>query len=104
MSYTLTLDNGRVVTGAEFSGNTWITSQEVSAETFSGGLSAVKVSGTDPAEGESDPRGEYENLRLDGIYKLGERTCFVLSESRVTEAERLRSDVDYMAMMLGVEL
>ena len=106
MSYTLILSNGEVIQGVERNGLTWQTKQEVTEGTFRGGLRSVKVEGPEPEEGMEDLRGVYERQRLDALYRTGEWTSFVLTGVSAEDEEklRLRGDIDYVAMMTGVEL
>lgn len=102
MSYTLILSNGEVLQGVERNGQTWQTKQEVTEETFRGGLRSVKVEGPEPEEGIEDLRGIYERQRLDALYSNGDWRSFVLTGISAEEQEKiqLRADVDY-ALMLG---
>ena len=86
MSYVIELGNGKVLEGVELSGNTFMTHEAVERKDFGGGgLRGVKISGPDSEEGGYDPRGEYALMELDGIFKVGEWTCFVLNEGREDE-------------------
>ena len=105
MSYVISLSSGKEIE-AFLCGDTWMTSEVLTAESFRGGLGTVKITGPEPAEGCEDPRGEFRNMMLDGVFRAGERTGFALSARSMAESDRLvlRADIDYIAMMLEVEL
>ena len=106
MSYTIILGNGKVLQGVERDGMTWMTREELTRETFRGGLMSLKVEGPEPGEGEEDIRGEYGVQRLDALYRTGKWTSFVLTGVSPEERGLLKvqGDVEYIAMMMGVEL
>ena len=72
---------------------------------FANGLSRVVIAGPAPEEGEEDPRGTFTNYELAGIFPVGAKSGFAFIEAEaVSEVEKLRSDLDYVAMMVGIEL
>ncbi len=111
MTYTITLSNGRVLTGLTLNGTVFRYGGHVEREDLAGGLRRVVITraGEPDAEAvnlEADMSGEYECMTL-GYYKSGEGfTEFQLNarDERSVEMLRLRADVDYMAMLSGVEL
>ena len=106
MSYRVELSSGKVFSGLELSGTCFESVSEVKAEDFAGGLSVVKVKGTPSEEGFPEVEYELESPKLGGVkHMLGKWYFWFEAES---EAERVlaraRADIDYIAMMTGVEL
>ena len=105
MSYTVTLSNGKVFTGLSINGSCYVSKQEVKASDFAGGLRLVRVSAVgEEAEGFA-PR-EIVGAELGSVFKLEDGWYFWLNERSAEEREReqLRADVDYVALMTGVEI
>ena len=105
--YTITLSNGHTYSGARLNGTVYELPGEVSREDIAGGLKrvVVKLSG-ELGECEADMSGEYENVQL-GYYRVRNgRTYVQFNERDIREVEkvRVRGDIDYIAMMTGVEL
>ena len=98
-TYTMTLSDESQLVGLKLNGNNFISSTEVTEETFKGKLARVSVTG-----GEDSWTGE--NLQLVQISKVGDEYWFILRELSAKEiAEmRIRSDLDYVAMMCDVEI
>ena len=104
MKCVIKLSNGNEI-ACEYSGNTGITEQAISRATFAGGLDRVTITGGAPSEGEEDVRCKDVAKELVTLYPMGKRMCFVLSDAEgASEVERLRSDLDYVAMVSGIEL
>ncbi len=99
-TYSVTLADGTVINGLSMNGNNYISKTEISADIFDGNLSSVVVS-----DGESEET--FENMALIHLtsYASGEY-WFALRQMSANELERLqlRSDIEYLSMMTGVEL
>lgn len=94
--------NGLELKGCEMHGLTCVTSEAVGMNDLAGGLRRVEVKDADSGEVR-----EYVDLWLDGVRGVrGGRTAIDLRELGYAEREalKLRSDVEYLAMMTGVEL
>ena len=104
--YKVTLSNGHIITGLRVNGNTFISSGEVTPEIFAGGLGRVVVSCDGEETGDFPVSGVYEHCRLDLCRKVGNEYWFVFAEMSREELERLQTqgNIDYIAMMTGVEL
>ena len=108
--YTITLSDGTALTGLTLNGMNFVSKKEVSAETFSGRLRNVVISGPDDGFGLVGQHEVMELLQVahytrakhgveDGYY-------FMLRDVPAEKLERLRdrADIDYLAMKVGVEL
>ena len=105
--YSVTLSNGVKLTGLHVNGSAFETQEDVSREDLAGGLRRVVVKRESEDEGEGYmPEGEYENMKLGYYGRHGGVLQFVLCEADAREQEllRLRGDIDYVAMISGVEL
>ena len=104
-TFTITLADGTQISGLELNGNNFISKKELTADTFRGKLSKVTITGDAEAD-EAGLIGEHEHMELVQVAKYGDEYWFILREIPVAELERLqaRGDIDYIAMMTGVEL
>lgn len=104
---TLKLGNGTTITKVDVNGSLLITPDEVTPETFSGGLGRVEITGTLP-EGTNAPftAGTYTNMKLDYFRDAKTHREFVLNP--LTEAELrelgLEAKIDYVALMAEVDI
>lgn len=98
--YSVTLADGTVISGLSMNGNNYISKTEISADIFDGNLSSVTIS-----DGENEETFENMDLIHLTAYDSGEY-WFALRELSEDEIERLqlRSDIEYLSMMTGVEL
>ena len=89
----------------ELNGNNFISKAEVTPATFAGKLSKVTISGDAEAD-EAGLIGEHQNMELVQVKKYGAEYWFILRDMSASELERLkaRGDIDYIAMMTGVQL
>ena len=106
MSYRVELSSGKVFSGLEISGTCFKSRREVKAEDFAGGLSLVHVKGKEEAEGAPEVEYELEYAELGGVKKLGEEWYFWFEaeSAEARAAAKARADIEYIAMMTGVEL
>ena len=102
--YTITLSNGRKLTGLRVNGSAFETTDEITREELLGGLKRVVIrSDGEAAEVEGYvSEGEYEYMTLGYYGRHGGVLQFVLNECdlKAREMEQLRADVDF-ALMLG---
>ncbi|MBQ7216811.1 MAG: hypothetical protein IJS39_12610 [Synergistaceae bacterium] len=107
MSYSVILSNGTELRDLRLSGNCFVSKVPVSAETFSGGLDRVTISGTqDGIEPCAYELGEHKAMELGRVFTVSGEWYFWLEEPSTEELRRLkdRADIEYIAMMTGVEL
>lgn len=100
--YKLELSSGKILDGLTLSGNTFKSTSEVKLPDFAGGLSEVKAVGSEEGEGSF----ELHNAKVLFVRSVGSEWWFALGEYSAEEltALKLRADVEYVAMMAGVEL
>ena len=108
MSYTLTLSNGKVFSGLEVSGTCFVSGQPITEADFDGGLRHVVLAGTPEEFGETAPFeiGELPTVKLGSVFMVGDKYYFSIEpiDQTTLERERNRADIEYLAMMTGVEL
>ena len=104
-TFTVKLADGTQLGGLELNGNNFISKAEVTPATFAGKLSKVTISGDAEAD-EAGLIGEHQNMELVQVKKYGAEYWFILRDMSASELERLkaRGDIDYIAMMTGVQL
>ncbi|MBR0035371.1 MAG: hypothetical protein IJP54_06815 [Synergistaceae bacterium] len=104
--YVITLSDGTRLENLKLNGNNFITTHEISEATFSGKLSHVKIECNDDDMKLGGIRGEFSNMELVQCKKYGAEWWFILREIPQEKYEllRLAGNVDYVAMMTGVEL
>ena len=93
-------------------GSNFVSKKEITAETFRGKLSKVVIEGDAEAD-EAGIIGEHHNMELVQIAHYTQAThgmadgyYFVLRDIPAAELEKLqnRADIEYVAMMAGVNL
>ena len=111
-AFTITLADGTQLTGLGLNSNNFVSKTEVTAEMFKGKLGHVTISGNAEAD-EAGLIGEHDHMELvqiahytQAIHGVEDGWYFVLREIPAAELEALqnRGDIDYIAMMTGVEL
>ena len=103
--YKITFSDGTVLAGLESNANNFISKETLTREYFSGKLSRVVVE-YEGEESGGELSGEYGQMKLEYLAEQEGGTWFVLRELGQEELarEQLRADVDYVALMTGVEL
>ena len=103
-TFTVKLADGTQLVGLELNGNNFIKA-EVTPATFAGKLSKVTISGDAEAD-EAGLIGEHQNMELVQVKKYGAEYWFILRDMSKSELQKLkdRGDIDYIAMMTGVQL
>lgn len=93
---TIALSNGTTLTDLEMNGNNYITRQQISEETFQDGLSPVMIGEEEHPEMVLVQVQEHEDGRF----------WFILRDATPEEIfnAKVRSDIEYLAMMTEVEL
>lgn len=97
--YSITLSDGSVIENLKLNGNNFISEVSVSSETFTDNCSPVIIS-----DGETEE--VHANMELVQITEMGDQYWFVLRDISEAEMEKIKmqSDIEYIAMMAGVEL
>lgn len=97
--YTITLEDGTQIENLRLNGNNYISQNPISSEIFDGNLGTVTIS-----DGETEEI--HTNMGLVQITQMNGEYWFVLRDIPESEiaAAKLRSDVDYLAMMSDVEI
>ena len=93
---TIALSNGTELTGLELNGNNYISPEKLTEDTFADGLSPVVINGE-----------EHEQMALvQCIQHADGRTWFILRDVTAEEIAnaKLRSDIDFIALMSDVDL
>lgn len=97
--YKITLANGTEIGNLRLNGNNFISDTPIAATIFDGNCSSVIIN-----DGEKDVL--HENMELVQITSVGDEHWFVLRDLTVAELEKIKmqSDIEYVAMMAGVEI
>ena len=108
MSCTISLSNGKVFTGLDVNNNCFVSKTPVYESDFEGGLKRVVLSGSIEQDGETvpiEPR-ELLHMKLGRVFQVEGLYYFYFEEMTQQELEHLqdRADIDYLAVMSGVEL
>lgn len=93
---TIALSNGTELTGLELNGNNYISPEKLTEDTFADGLSPVVINGE-----------EHEQMALvQCIQHADGRTWFILRDVTAEEIAnaKLRSDIDFIALMSDIDL
>ena len=93
---TIALSNGTELTGLELNGNNYISPEKLTEETFTDGLSPVVINGE-----------VHDQMALvQCIQHEDGRSWFILRDVIAEEAAqaKLRSDIDFIALMSDIEL
>lgn len=93
---TIALSNGTELTGLELNGNNYISPEKLTEDTFADGLSPVVIN-----------EEEHEQMALvQCIQHADGRTWFILRDVTAEEiaSAKLRSDIDFIALMSDIEL
>ena len=103
--YTVILDDGTTFTGLTVNGSYFVSQREVTRGMFSKWRGSYKVL----CDGEDDTyglAGEHSGCVLSDLRSGAGGYYFALGEvdAVMLERERVRADIEYLAMMTGVEL
>jgi hypothetical protein len=93
---TIVLSNGTELTGLELNGNNYISPEKLTEDTFADGLSPVVINGE-----------KHEQMALvQCVQHADGRTWFILRDVTAEEVAnaKLRSDIDFIALMSDIEL
>lgn len=97
--YKITLADGTEIRNLRLNGNNFISDAPISETIFDGNGSVVIVN-----DGETDEF--HENMELVQITPVGDEYWFVLRDLTAAELKQIKmqSDIEYVAMMAGVEI
>lgn len=97
--YTITLADGTVIDNLTLNGNNFISEAQIDPEIFTDNCSPVIIS-----DGEYED--VHENMELVQIVYTRGAYWFVLRDISAEELAmiKLQSDIEYIAMMTGIEL
>lgn len=99
-TYTISFADGTIIDNLRLNGNNFISGTELTEAVFAGNLRHVTITDSDGiAE-------EYTNMELVQLRQYGDEWWFILREKSTQQMsdERVRADIDYIAMMTDVEL
>ena len=108
MSYTVKLTDGTTLSGLRVSGTCFVSKEPVREEMFACGTKTVTIRGVGEDAVVESPygAGEIEGLEFGRVFTVDGEYYFYFT--RLSEAElaalRGRADIEYIAMMTGVEL
>ena len=99
-TYTITLANGTVLDNLKLNGDNFISNTAINADIFNGNCSPVIIS--DDVNSETHNNMEFVQVTEQEPGKY----WFVLRELSASELARIKmqSDIEYVAMMAGIEL
>lgn len=97
--YRITLADGTVIDNLKLNGNNYISKAKIEAQIFEGNCSPVTIS-----DGAYDE--VHDNMSFVQVTNIGNEFWFVLRDISKEELDRikLQSDIEYIAMMSGIEL
>lgn len=97
--YKITLADGTELSDLRLNGNNFVSLDEISPAIFTDNLSPVTIS-----DGERDEL--HEHMELVQVTKMGTEYWVILRDLTRDELARIKTqaDIEYLAMMTGVEL
>ncbi len=98
-TYTITLADGTEIGGLSLNGNNFISSEAIDETIFEDNCSPIIIN-----NGETDE--VHEHMALVQTNKVNDKYWFILrdvSQKEIADAQ-FRSDLEYVAMMCGIEL
>lgn len=98
-TYTITLSDGTVIENLRLNGNNFVSDTEIIADIFTDNCSPVTIN-----DGEVDDI--HENMDLVQVTSVGDDWWFVLRDLTAEELSKIKiqSDIEYIAMMTGIEM
>ena len=106
--WKITLADGTSIDGLGLNGSNFVSQSEVTEDMFRGKLSKGSIDGPADAN-DAGLRGEHGPMKLVQIKHYDDEAglngwYFVLHDIQVAELDKIRGDIEYIAMMAGVEL
>ena len=98
-TYTITLSDGTVINNLSLNGNNFISKTSVTKEMFTDNCSPVTINDETMDE-------VHENMDIVQVSEVNGEYWFVLRDISSEELARIKmqSDIEYVAMMSGIEL
>lgn len=98
-NYKVTLSDGTVIDNLKLNGNNFISNEIIDPMLFNGNCSPVVIS-----EGINEEI--HDNMEVVQITQVNGDYWFVLRDIAISELKQLKlqSDIEYVAMMTGIEL
>lgn len=99
MLYNIVLEDGTKIENLRMNGNNFISEEELTEDIFDGNLSNVIIS-----DGETEET--HEHMMLASLREIDMEYWFALIDipkSQIT-MDKIRSDIDYLSMVSGIEL
>ncbi len=95
MTYNITLADGTQISNLRLNGNNFISDAPVNTDIFANNCSPVTINDE-----------LHEHMELVQVTQMGDEYWFILRDITLEELEKIqaRADVEYIAMMAGVEL
>ncbi len=102
-SFKITLSDGTKFENLKLSGNYYITEKEITEKDFKGKLSKVII---EEIEDKKIIKNEYSHMELIQILHYEDGYYFALRELSQDEIDKItmQSNIEYLAMMTGVDL
>lgn len=99
-TYKITLSDGNVIENLKMNGNNFVSKDEILEDIFIGNLSSVSI---EDSEGVVE---NHANMELVQVKQYGNEYWFILRDLTEDELTKItqRADLEYVAMMTGVEL
>lgn len=99
LTYTITLDDGTVLSDLRMNGNNYISETEVTEDDFDGNLLEVTIS-----DGENEE--VLHNVELIQITHYSDGWYFILRETPadILEKQQMMAYIDYLSAMTGIDL
>lgn len=97
--YTIVLENGTTIQNLHLNGNNFVSQNPINPEIFDGNLGVVTISNGETEE-------IHHNMGLVQVTQMEDEYWFILRdipENEIANA-KLRSDIDYLAMMTDIEI
>ncbi len=98
-TYTITLADGTAISNLLLNGNNYVSQNPIDSTNFDNNCSPVAISDGINSE-------VHDNMELVQVTNVGEEYWFVLRDisSEELAKNQMQSDIEYVAMMAGIEL
>lgn len=99
MLYNIVLEDGTKIENLRMNGNHFISEEELTEELFDGNLSNVVIS-------DGDNEVVHDHMMLASLKEIDMEYWFVLIDIPKSQIaiDKIRSDIDYLSMVSGIEL
>lgn len=99
MLYNIVLEDGTKIENLKMNGNNFISEEELTEELFDGNLSNVVIS-------DGDNEVVHDHMMLVSLREIDMEYWFILIDIPKSQIamDKIRSDIDYLSMVSGIEL